>query len=795
MWPAYSAVGAAVLVVMALTPGTVSRDVLYVVLSSAVVVAILVGVTVYRPASPWPWLIMALGQLSWAWADAVLYFRQDVYNDTRFPSWPDPLYLAGYVAIAASLYLLVRSRRPTRDWPGFLDAATVTAGLGLLTWTYLAQPMLTSSTQSPSATVVSVLYVVLDIVLIGALVRMLLAAQGGSAPLRMLFVALMLLIGADVLSAALDGYTYQLQPAVELLWPASYVFWGAAALHPAMAGMAETVPPTERPPWLSIAAMTGAALVAPGILAVQHLTSTQEQTWVIVTGSVVMFGLVMVRMNLAIVEISNFSRVRRELQHDLQYQAEHDPLTGLPNRAQTLRLLHHALDNVPGDAWVAVLFLDLDGFKPINDTYGHRTGDAVLRVVAERLRNGVRPGDVATRLGGDEFVVILSSVEGEGPAVASAGRIITSLSQPINPDDTHRPTQTGGAASADPPEAGGAPPVRVGTSIGIALTRGGQHTAEELLHHADLALYQAKADGRGRAVVFGDSLREQVTERTLLELDLGQALENNELTLHYRPVQDLATGDWHGLEAVTLWDRPRHGLLEPEVFVPVAESTDLICRINAWVLRQATSQLAAFHTTTGLPHLTMTVPVSPRHLSRPRFAHDVLTAIADAGIRPEQLVLEITEATLTENSAATANVRATLDELRELGVTVSLGDYGRGYTALGALSRLPVDIVKIGGDHMDPTAPAHRPVLELMVTAAHYAGVPVIADNIHHHDDLALMRKIHCEAATGTYLGPAQHPDTLMPTPHRGRTTCPLSTDVPRPLCEPHPPCGISGAN
>ncbi len=740
VWVGLLAGGTLVLVVMALTPGTVLRDLLYVVLSASVVVAIVVGVRAYRPVVALPWLVMAAAQVLWLVADALLYFLQDFLDDDRFPSYPDAFYLGGYVFMALALHLLVRARRRARELPALLDAATVTVGLGLLTWVYLAQPLLRGTSQSTAATVVSVSYVLADIVLIGALVRLLLSSRTGSTPLRLLMLALLLLIGADFLSAALDNYNYALHPTVELMWPASYVVWGAAALHPRMAALTEADDGgPQRSPWLRLGAMTTATLVAPGILVVQSLAGREVDVWTVVVGSVAMFLLVMARMDLAMAEIARGGVQRQLLQAELVHSAEHDPLTQLPNRATTVKLLSEALTNRAEGSTVAVLFLDLDGFKAVNDTYGHRAGDTVLCVVADRLRHVVREGDVATRLGGDEFVVLLPGVPSEGPALAVAQRIITSISQPITVDDGHL--------------------VRVGASVGVALGHDDTATPDELLHQADLALYRAKTDGRGRTVLFGEQLRAQVTGQAALALAIGQAIENDELVLHYQPVHSLRSGDLRGFEALVRWDRPGHGLQESEDFLPAGELADLVCRIDAWALRTAARDLADFEALSGRHGHTMTVNVSARHAARSRIGSDVLSAIADAGIEPHQLVVQVAESVFVEYPSAEANLR----ELRDLGVSISLQDYGRGYSAVGMLSSLPVSMVKISGHHFDPSAAASRSVLELMVLAAHSEGLPVVGERVEDARQLEVLREVACEAAQGSYVGPP------VPAGHLGR--------------------------
>jgi diguanylate cyclase (GGDEF)-like protein len=477
-------------------------------------------------------------------------------------------------------------------------------------------------------------------------------------------------------------------------------------------------------------AMTLATLVTPGILAVQTLVGLHTSVWAVIVGSVVMFLLVLARMNVAISQIAAMSRQRRLLQDELHHQASHDVLTGLPNRGQALLLVNQALERArrTGDA-VTVLFVDLDGFKTVNDTLGHRAGDEVLRVVARRLSSAVRHGDVAARLGGDEFVVMLEGATASGTAAQVAERVIDAVSQKII-------VESGAEA-------------RVGASVGIATSAAGDVTADELVHDADQALYRAKAEGKGRHVVFGAELREELTRQAELEVALRHAIANDELRLHYQPILDIATRSLRGQEALVRWERPGRGLVMPSGFLPVAENSDLICELDSWVLLEATRQLAAWCRAAGHDGLVVAVNVSGRHVGRRRFLDDVVEAIALSGIRPRQLVVEVTETALAEHRTAIAN----LTELRRLGVAVTLDDFGTGYSRIGQLSRLPVDSVKIAREYLEAGSSANRKLLELMVQAAHNAGLHVVGVGVERPEQLELLRELGCESAQGFYLG------------------------------------------
>ncbi|HET6560999.1 MAG TPA: EAL domain-containing protein [Marmoricola sp.] len=730
-WLLFAALGSLVVVGSLTASSPVVADVFYVGLSAGVAGAVVLGVLLHRPAQPLPWFVMALGQLSWVLADATLYWQYDVMHVDAYPSISDAFYLAGYAVLATSLLLMLRARGHGRDLPGLLDSLTVSAGLAVLCWAFLTEPTLSAYADRPGAAAVSAAYPLADIALIAVLIRLVVSSAGRSRSLRLILVALALLIVADGLTAAAELYVAGPDDLTEMIWLASYVTWGAGALHPSMASVTESNAVRRRPLRAQrLVAMVLATLVTPGILAVQTLAGLRLSVWAVVVGSVVMFLLVLARMDIAINQIAAMSRQRRLLQEELHHQASHDALTGLPNRAQALLLVNQALERAgrTGDG-VTVLFVDLDGFKGVNDTLGHRAGDEVLRVVARRLASAVRHGDVAARLGGDEFVVMLESAAPGATPAQVAERIIDAVSETIT-------LRAGGE-------------VRVGASVGIASSVSGDVTADELVHDADQALYRAKAEGKGRHVVFGEALREELSQQAQLEVALRHAIGHEELRVHYQPILDVVRGELQGYEALVRWERPGVGLLPPSEFLPMAESSDLICELDTWVLGQATNQLAAWCRAAGRDDLVVAVNVSGRHVSRRRFCDDVVRAVEESGIRPQQLVVEVTETALAEHRTAVAN----LTELRLLGVAVSLDDFGTGYSSIGQLSRLPVDIVKIAREYLEPGSAATRKLLELMVQAAHSAGLPVVGEGVERLEQLEVLQELGCESAQGFYLG------------------------------------------
>ncbi len=422
-------------------------------------------------------------------------------------------------------------------------------------------------------------------------------------------------------------------------------------------------------------------------------------------------------------------REREELRTALAHQAAHDPLTDLPNRTQARTLTAAALHRGRrAGTMTGLLFVDLDGFKGVNDRFGHATGDTVLRTVAGRLRSALRPGDVVCRLGGDEFVVLVEQVSAERELAELAERLIDTVSRPIRE---------------------GGQDMRVGASIGIAVAQDAAVDADALFAEADAAVYRAKARGRGRAELFDESLRTQLAAHSEMETALTAGLAAGELEVHYQPVVGLAAGRLEGYEALVRWNRPGVGMVPPNDFIPVAESSKLICDLDRWVLHEATRQIAAWRAEDPVAaELTVAVNVSGRHLSDPRVVQDVTDALAASGLPAELLIVEVTETVLVSEPAAFGHLVA----LRELGVAIAIDDFGTGYTSIGQLAGMPVDTLKIDRSFIASAESGHAELVALMIRAAHTFGLSVVAEGVEEEAQLAWLQGQACDFAQGYLL-------------------------------------------
>ena len=423
---------------------------------------------------------------------------------------------------------------------------------------------------------------------------------------------------------------------------------------------------------------------------------------------------------------------RKTLEQQLTRQALHDPLTGLPNRILLMNRLELALARTKRrGSKVAVLFLDLDNFKFVNDSLGHEAGDELLIAVSERLGTCLRPGDTVARLGGDEFAILLEDVEGTSEARRVAERIVEELRAPFT---------LGGQETFVTP------------SIGVAEGDSGREQPEDLLREADLAMYRAKEEGKARHRVFDPRMEAQIVERLRLENDLRRALERDELGVHYQPLVHLATGRIMGMEALARWEHPERGLVPPDEFVPLAEEIGLIVPIGRRVLRQACRQAREWHELYPYgPALGMGVNLSERQLRHPDLVGDVEEALREAGLNPHQLILEITESALVGDEE---HYIGTLQRLRNLGVRFALDDFGTGYSSLSYLKRLPASLLKIDASFVKRIGEdAEDEVLVSgIVHVASGLRLSVLAEGVETPQQLARVRSLGCDLVQGNYF-------------------------------------------
>jgi diguanylate cyclase (GGDEF)-like protein len=412
---------------------------------------------------------------------------------------------------------------------------------------------------------------------------------------------------------------------------------------------------------------------------------------------------------------------------ELRRQALYDSMTGLPNRVLALDRTEQMLargrrTQIP----VAALYIDIDGFKNVNDTLGHAAGDEFLTLVAGRLQSVIRESDTAARLAGDEFLVLLEGTSLDAGPELVAERLLDVLREPYSMKDRSERQFS------------------LTASIGIAY--GQRTTAEEMLADADVALYRAKADGKNRCALFEPGMHTAVQDRLTLEMDLSGALESDELFLVYQPTFDLQTGNTVGTEALIRWRHPVHGVIQPDAFIPIAEETGLILAIGAWVLQQACRQAAAWHAQGHT--IGMSVNVSGRQLERDGLIDEVRAALHDTGLDPSALTLEITETALMRDADAAAR---RLTALKQLGVSIAVDDFGTGYSSLAYLRQFPVDALKIDQSFITGVASSEESsaLLRTLVGLGKTLNLKTLAEGIENDAQLTELQHQNCDQGQG----------------------------------------------
>lgn len=423
---------------------------------------------------------------------------------------------------------------------------------------------------------------------------------------------------------------------------------------------------------------------------------------------------------------------RKNLEQQLTYQALHDPLTKLANRALFRNRVEHAIAKLPRiNTSLAVLFLDLDNFKAINDSMGHAAGDKLLVAVAERIQDCLRNTDTAARLGGDEFAVLIESVHRKDEAIVIAERIMNVFHQPFLIDGKE---------------------VYVRTSIGIAIACDDTIPGEVLLRNADVAMYRAKMQGKGNYVLFEPHMHDALMQRMELEADLRHAIYEREFVIHYQPILHLDSGKLIGMEALVRWQHPKFGLLPPMSFIPLAEETNLIAPLGEWILTEACKQMESWRRQFAFDdELSVTVNISIRQFQQRELTELVKSALEKTGLPPDRLILEITESFMMQDKESTIRK---LTELKQLGIRLAIDDFGTGYSSLSYLERFPVDILKIDKTFIEKISSNGEgtAVARAIIMMGDSLKLKTIAEGIEHPEQIDALKKLGCEAGQGFHF-------------------------------------------
>ncbi|HET7716048.1 MAG TPA: EAL domain-containing protein, partial [Bauldia sp.] len=445
--------------------------------------------------------------------------------------------------------------------------------------------------------------------------------------------------------------------------------------------------------------------------------------------------------------IAVISRMRRQAEEQIRHSARHDGLTGLANRKAFIEGVHQAIARAErGEKSFAVLYLDLDHFKDVNDTLGHPVGDELLRAVAERLCRCVRKSDLVARFGGDEFALLIEGVRDPDQVADLAAKVIAALNEPYR------------IAESD---------IKSGASIGIAVRETGESDPELLLSNADIALYRAKSEGRGSYRFFTEAMDSEVRARVTMSAELRRAIDADELFLEYQPQVDLETGRIVGVEALVRWRHPVRGVLAPGEFIPVAEQTGLIAGIDGWVLREVCRQGKAW-VDEGIAPDTIGLNMSAVSLKRAAEVERlVLATLSETGLPPEKLEIEITESGFMMVSREN---EAVLSRLRGKGIKFAIDDFGTGYSSLGYLRRFPVYRLKIAQVFIARIVadPGSEAIVRAAIGLAHELGMVPIAEGVESEEQLAMVSACGCTEVQGYYFSRPRSPEGLHPVLNQG---------------------------
>jgi diguanylate cyclase (GGDEF)-like protein len=454
-------------------------------------------------------------------------------------------------------------------------------------------------------------------------------------------------------------------------------------------------------------------------------------------------GMLGASLERSIEVLSDSIEEREQLQRRLGFEATHDPLTRLSNRAALISSLRRMLGDHGRGRSVAVIFIDLDGFKRVNDRHGHAVGDELLQTVGARMQAQIPAGGVLARLGGDEFVCALPSVDDRAEAVELARRLVTAAAESV-PVDGRR--------------------LRVGASAGVAVAAAGGEDDDplEVLRKADLAVYTAKTGaGTGNVAVYDDALDLRLAEEDDVAAALRLALEpgSGELRMSYQPIVDSTSGDLHGFESLLRWDRPGHGAVPPDFFIPIAEKSGLVLELDHWVLRTVLEQSARWFADPWFADLVVSVNVSGRSLLDPTFVDRVVEALDASGVDPHRFTVEVTETAIVTDMDLAA---AQLAEIRRLGVRVAIDDFGTGYTSIAHLRALPLDTIKIDSSFVHRlTEDANLVFVQMINELAHQLMIPTVAEGVETPEQLEHLRSVGCDRLQGYLFSPPLEADAV----------------------------------
>ena len=642
---------------------------------------------------------------------------------------PMVLSTVGDVLGIAALVWLTQQRQPGRAAEALAEAVVAALALAFVVLALIVVP---TRGWRPVADVPAIAAPLLDLVLLLVVANLVSLTERQPPGFRYLVAAFTALFVAHSVRAALvfTGPARSASAVADVMALTGIALWGAAFVHPARRVPFDPVPPAlARPSRVKVGLMVAVALVVPGVLSVQSALGISSREPALIIGSTLLPLLILLYL------------LHQVFTHaEAEYRAQHDPLTGACNRVLFEDRIRMAVGQAErAGASLAVMFLDLDRFKEINDSLGHAVGNEVLKAVVRRLQGCLREQDTLARFGGDEFTFLIADSGDKDERTARlAERILERFGDPFN---------VGGRQ------------LTVKASIGVAVYPSDGQDPETLLKHADTAMYQAKAAGRNTYEIFDSAMSARARLRFALEDSLRTAVESARLAVHYQPKLDMATGSIVGTEALARWQHPRLGFIPPWAFIPLAEETSLVATLGEWVLEMACRQVQRWRDQ-GLPSVPVAVNLSPRQFTHHSVVDVVGKVLRRTGMDPTLLELEVTENVLVDHLGSAA---ASLNELRAMGVRCAIDDFGTGYNALAYLAEMRVDTIKIDRSfvHRIDTQSSGGPIVGAVIALAHGLGMTVVAEGVETDAQLRFLDAHHCDQVQGFRFSPPVPPDSF----------------------------------
>jgi diguanylate cyclase (GGDEF)-like protein len=649
---------------------------------------------------------------------------------------PESLFLASQVLVVLGLVFILRRRLHGQAGNVLADGLIVGIGAWLVVWVYLVQPSLGVTGNSAAFTTIRSITLGVTMIVLFLLATLLFSQTVPSPANAFVGIAIALALSGIILRAVVFRGDVSFSTAtLDAPLLMAIALAGAGFAHPSIRHIAATGSNTVVPALMTRLLTTTSSLVAPIIvLAIDKPANTQDTTVRTITVCI-LAAVVMSRVVQSV-------RLNANTQEHLVRSALTDSLTGLPNRVLMLQHIETAMrSSWKTNVQPTVLFIDVDRFKNINDSLGHSIGDDVLTEVSRRLTSAVPTHATVARIAGDEFVVLDATTETVTQSVLLAEQVLDSLRSPIKTRDGD---------------------MFVTASIGVAYSPTAvELSANELMRHADTAMYRAKNAGRNCIALFDESMLESVTKRLDVETALYRALERNELHLVHQPIVDIDLGIVVGFEALMRWDRGQSQVVSPDEFIPIAEETGIIVPLGSWAINDALTQLRSWidagHCSAST---TMSVNVSVRQLHDPQFVTVVTDALASSGVAAEQLWLEVTESVMiTEPTQALAS----LHRLNALGVRIAIDDFGTGYSSLSLLQRFPIQCIKIDRAFVNDvvTEPATQNIVRTIIAMAIAMDADVVAEGVETTEQLAQLNSLNCHRAQGYLFSRPVHVDDV----------------------------------